>query len=221
VLQLANSAYFGRRSPVSKVTDAVAYLGIDTLRALLLHAEAFREFQVNPPIPGFDLQELHRHCTRVARLAGALLSDAGGGAGADALTAGLLHDIGLLVLASRNREGLADILERVRVERRPIHHVEQELHGVTHAEIGAHLLALWGLPHSVTEAVAGHHDHKWLEPPFDTVAAVQIATTLVEELEGERMMTVGEAPEPDLDYLERAGLASRLPHWRALATSPG
>lgn len=217
VLQLANSAYFGRRSPVSKVADAVAYLGLDTLRALLLHAEAFREFQVSPPIPGFDLEELHRHCARVARLASTLLTDAG--SDGDALTAGLLHDVGLLILATRDRDGLADILARAQAQHRPTYQVEHEQHGVTHAEIGAHLLALWGLPHSVTEAVAGHHDRKWLQLPFDTVAAIQVANVLVEQIEAELSPTACAASELDNDYLDQAGLTARVPHWRELAAS--
>ena len=216
MLQLANSAYFGRRSPVTKVTDAVAYVGLDTLRALVLHAEAFREFQVNPPIPGFDIEAVHRHCARVARLAGALLTGPGGG---DALTAGLLHDIGLLVLATRDREGLAETLAHAHEQQLPTYHVEHEQHGVTHAEVGAHLLALWGLPHTVTEAVAGHHDRRWLKLPFDAVAAVQVANALVEELEAELTPTACPASELDVEYLERAGLATRLSQWRELAAS--
>ena len=215
VLQLANSAYFGRRSPVSKVADAVAYLGLEALRALVLHAGAFHEFPVNPTIPGFDLEELQRHCTRVARVAGALASQTIGSS--DTLTAGLLHDVGLLVLASQDREGLARTFAAAREESRPIHQIERERHGVTHAEIGAHLLALWGLPHPVTEAVAGHHDPQWLKLPFDGVAVIHVANVLVEELESELGPDAPPPSELDLDYLERAGLAAQLPQWRELA----
>lgn len=217
VLQLANSAYFGRRSPISKVADAVAYLGLETLRALLLHAEAFRAFEINPPILGFDLEELHRHCTRVARLATTLLGDTANGP--DVFTAGLLHDVGLLILASRDREGLATTIALAREQGRPTHQIEREQHGITHAEVGAHLLALWGLPHTVTEAVAGHHDTTWLKLPFDTVAAIQIANVLIEELEAELLPNAPPPSELDHDYLERAGLASRLAQWRELAAS--
>jgi HD-like signal output (HDOD) protein len=215
VLQLANSAYFGRRSPISRIDQAVAYLGNDTLQALLLHAEAFRAFHVDTPIPGFDLDELHRHCARVARLATALLNETGGIG--DTLTSGLLHDAGLLVLAAHDPEGLTRSLALAREQNRPLPHVERELYGVTHPEIAAHLLALWGLPHGVTEAIAGHHDSQWLQLPFDSVAAVHVANALIEEREAELLPTGGPASEPDLDYLMRAGLADRLPHWRRLA----
>jgi putative nucleotidyltransferase with HDIG domain len=215
VLQLANSAYFGRRSPVSRVSDAVAYLGLDALRALALHAAAFRSFQVDPPIPGFDLDDLHRHCTRVARLAAAVAAETG--AGRETFTAGLLHDVGLLVMASQDPEALARTLAIAREQGRPIHEVEYTQYGVTHAEVGAHLLALWGLPHTVTEGVAGHNDPRWRELPFDVVAAIYVSNVLVEELETQLLPDPLPGTALDLEYLQRAGLAARLPHWRALA----
>jgi HD-like signal output (HDOD) protein len=215
VLQLANSAYFGRRSPVSRVTEAVAYLGLEALRALVLHAAAFREFHVDPPIAGFDLDELHRHCSRVARLASAIAGESSGGG--DVFTAGLLHDVGLLMLASSNRGALEAVLERAQRESRPIHEVERQYHGVTHAEIGAHLLALWGLPHTVTEPVACHHDSSLLSVPFDGAGATYLANALIEEAESESLPGAFKASKLDLDYLRRAEVEDRLPQWRELA----
>lgn len=215
VLQLANSAYFGRRKPTTSVADAVAYLGTDTLRALLLHAEAFRAFRVNALIPGFDLDQLQLHCTRVARLASAILKDAG--AEGDAFTAGLLHDIGLLILASQAPDDLAQILTRSQEEKRSIADIEHDQHSATHAEIGAHLLALWGLPHTVTEAVAGHHDNSWLHLPFDAVAAVNIANTLIQALESTHDPDAAAPNELDRAYLEQAGLLDHLEGWKQAA----
>ncbi|HLI60479.1 MAG TPA: response regulator [Solirubrobacteraceae bacterium] len=215
VLQLANSAYFGRRRPTANLTDAVAYLGTDTLRALLLHAEAFRAFPVESPIPRFSLDELQRHCMRVARLAQAISKEVG--LAADAFTAGLLHDIGLLILAARAPDDLATTLARAANEHRSIAEVERERHGVTHADIGAHLLSLWGLPHTVTEAIAGHHSDTWLKLPFDATAAVHIAEALIEQAEAGTNSDASPAPDPDLVYLTQAGVTGRIETWRGLA----
>jgi len=217
VLQLANSAYFGRRSPISNVCEAVAYLGLDTLRALVLHTEAVREFRVDPPIPGFELETLQRHCTRVARVAAALAAQTGAGASQSAFTAGLLHDVGLLILAAQDGDGLAQTIACAREQMRPIHLVERERHSVAHADIGAHLMALWGLPHVVTEAVAGHHGGEWLKLPFDVVSVVYVANILVEELEAELLPGAAPPSELDLEYLERTGQSERLASWRQLA----
>lgn len=213
VLQLANSAYFGRRSSTTNVTEAVSYLGTETLKALLLQAETFRQFQPDRPIPGFDLEGVQRDGTRVGHLAHAILKDVGGRG--DAFTAGLLHDVGLLVLATQAPRELARTLALARQYGRSIHAIERDDKELTHAEIGAHLLVLWGLPGDVAEAVAGHHDPVWLKHPFDAVAAVQIATALVEESESGASRP--DPPGVDLDYLSRAGVAGRLAAWRELA----
>jgi putative nucleotidyltransferase with HDIG domain len=215
ILQLANSAYFGRRSPVTRVSDAVSYLGLEALRALVLQTEAFREFPVGSRIEGFDLEALHQHSTRVARLAAALAVETG--IGPDAFTAGLLHDVGLLALAAQDPDGLADDLATARAQNRPTHLIEHEQHGITHAEVGAHVLALWGLPHTVTEAVAGHHGGHWLKLPFDGVGVTYVANALVEEVESEYLPGALPASELDLEHLENAGIADRLEHWRGLA----
>lgn len=215
VLQLANSAFFGRRNPVTGVREAVAYLGLEALRALALSAEAFHRFPVNPPIPGFDLDELQRHCSRIARLAHTICGETWDGE--EAFAAGLLHDVGLLVLATEDRGELIDILRTARIEQRPLHEVERGRFGVTHAEVGAHLLALWGLPHPVTEAVAHHHDPPRGDAPFDSVAVTYIATALIEELEAETMPWALPAQKLDDGYLEAAGLTGQVPGWRELA----
>jgi putative nucleotidyltransferase with HDIG domain len=219
VLQLANSAYFGRRQPVSQLAEAVAYLGLEPVRALVLHAEGFRQLRVDPPIPGFDLEELQRHCTRVARVARTLLSDPR--SRADAFAAGLLHDVGLLILAAQDREELARMLALAREQSRPLYEVEHERHSVTHGEIGAHLLALWGLPQTITEAVARHHGPPSGPPSgagqINATVATYVANILVEELEADWLSGALPASRLDADYLREAGLSDRLPEWRELA----
>jgi HD-like signal output (HDOD) protein len=215
VLQLANSAYFGRRNPVTGVREAVAYLGLEALRALALSAETFRQFPVNPPIRGFDLDDFERHSSRVAQLARHICSDTG--ERDEAFAAGLLHDVGLLVIACQEREELASVLAAAHEEGRGIHEIERDRHGVTHAEVGAHLLALWGLPHAVTEAVARHHDPPGPGAPFDTVVATYFANVLIGEVES-RMRRDG-PPSATLDtaWLDGSGMSERLVDWRRYA----
>ena len=215
VLQLANSAYFGPRNPVNGIRQAVAYLGLEALRALALGAETFRQFSASPPIAGFDLEELERHCARVARLAREICERPA--AGDEAFAAGLLHDVGLLVMASQDRDELAQTIAAAHDEGRPVQEIERERLGVTHSEVGAHLLALWGLPHTVAEAVASHHEPPSPDGPFDTVAATYVADSLITEIE---FVTQNDGARPtpiDADYLAASGLESRLPRWRELA----
>jgi putative nucleotidyltransferase with HDIG domain len=215
VLQLANSAYFGRRSPVSSIAEAVAYLGLEALRALVLQTAAFYQFHPETPVVGFDVERMQRHCAHVARLAAAMSS--GQAARDDAFTAGLLHDVGLLVLASRNPTELSQMLAAAADEGVALHEVERTRHGVTHAEIGAHLLGLWGLPLAVTEAIARHHDQTCLQGPFDRVATVYIANALVADLEA-RERPGGSPPAAHaLEHVRESPLGARLEDWRRLA----
>jgi HD-like signal output (HDOD) protein len=96
------------------VREAVAYLGLETLRALALSAETFREFGVTAPIPGFDLDGLQLHCARVAALARAI-SERSGDAD-EAFAAGLLHDVGLLVMACQEPDELGEMIALARAQ---------------------------------------------------------------------------------------------------------
>ena len=101
----------------------------------------------------------------------------------EAVTAALLHDIGKLVLISDGDRRWAQLSEQARERQVPVHVVEQETDGVTHAHVGAHLLSLWGLPDGIVEAVAHHHDPAEVDGlAFDGVAAVHIANGLANEL---------------------------------------
>lgn len=217
VLQLANSAYFGRRQTVSRLRDAVAYLGLDALRALALSAAVFQEFKVDPPIAGFDIEALQHHSTRVARLAEAIAAEQG--SKQDAFAAGLLHDVGLLVLAVEDPDTLAETIARAHQEQRPYDEVEKERNFCGHAEIGAHVLALWGLPHTVTDAVARHHHPPPPGAPFDTTAMTYIANALVWETESKLSPEVPPAPGLDAEYAQRAGIGSSVARWRELANA--
>lgn len=215
ILQLANSEYFGRRDPVTSIAEAVLHLGLETLQALVLQADAFQQFSISPPIVNFDLDRLERHCYRVGHLARSLL--AAGDPSRDAFTGGLLHDIGLLVLASQKRDELTRILDASREQRRPTFEVERELCNVTHAEIGAYLLTLWGVPFPSAGAVLTHQDPPPRDAPLDEITATYIANILVEEIEARDGTYALPPSKLDPDHLEACGFADRLPRWRELA----
>jgi HD-like signal output (HDOD) protein/ActR/RegA family two-component response regulator len=217
VLQLANSAYFGPREPVSSLRDAVALLGHETLRALVLSVEAFQRFEVPASIPGFSLEAVQQRSLQVGRLAHKLSQ--GSPEADDAFAAGLLLDVGLLVLAAHASGCLAEDLIAAERAGRPVHDIELERHGITHAEIGAHLLALWGLPHTIVEAVAHHHRPlRSPAPCFDAIATVHIADALVADSEaGPREGHTG-LSRIDLDYVDRIGVTGRIAEWQQLAS---
>jgi HD-like signal output (HDOD) protein len=211
VLQLANSALFGLTSTVTSVRDAVLYLGVDTIRSLALTAEAFGKVAPQGNA-AFSLEAFQVHAMLVARITATILP--AGRTQQEAITAALLHDIGKLVLISDGGPGWSQLNEQARDREVPVHVLEEQTQGVTHAGIGAHLLSLWGLPDGIVEAVAHHHDPSAVDGlAFDGVAAVHIANGLAHEI-----VPVAEDEAPaagiDLELLDRLGLRPRLDLWR-------
>jgi HD-like signal output (HDOD) protein len=128
----------------------------------------------------------------------------------DSLAAGLLHDIGKLILAS----SLPEQFGRVAAQASGDHlEAEREAFGATHADVGGYLLGLWGLPGAVVEAVNLHHSPRESQTNgFTALTATHVANCLIHEQfsEGEAALRAA----PDMEYINQLGLAERLPLWR-------
>ncbi|HUO74344.1 MAG TPA: response regulator [Solirubrobacteraceae bacterium] len=215
VLQLANSAFFGVGREVTSVQQAVVYLGVETIKSLTLTAETFGVLAPET-VHGFSIDEFQRHAMLVARIAAGILPD--GRSQQEAVTAALLHDVGKLVLIADDPFRWARLNHEAHRLQQPLHRVELEQEGVTHAATGAYLLSLWGLPDGVVEAVAHHHDPGALPGlGLDPVAVVHIANALANELAPK---AEGRPPAQAIDdgLVHRLGLARKQSTWRGLAT---
>jgi HD-like signal output (HDOD) protein len=124
--------------------------------------------------------------------------------------AGLLHDTGQLVLAFGLPEEYATVIARTGSENLPLWRVEQEFFGATHSDVGAYLLALWGLSNPVIEAVAMHHQPaRCPTAEFSPAVAVHVADAFAHEFSKS-----GEPPPPlDTEYLTQIGCADRIETW--------
>jgi HD-like signal output (HDOD) protein len=211
-LQVVNSAFFGLPRRLSSVNDAVNYLGINLIKNLVLTVEAFRELRGGEAAKCFDYEGVQKHCFVVGRIAQRLVSDRR--EAQDAFVAGTLHEIGTLVLATREAATFSDVDAEARGRGVPREVVERERGGGTHAEVGAYLLGLWGLPYGIVEAVAHHHDPMRLSPTrFGVVEAVHIADALAQEI----APVAGCFAPIDDAVVERLDLRGSLPAWREIA----
>ncbi len=216
VLQLVNSAFFGVPRRISSPSKAVALLGADTIKALVLGVGVFSQFSDSAG-GGFDLEALWEHSFRTAAAAKriALAEGVDGQETDEAFTGGLLHDVGKLVLGRGFPERYHDALSHA--SERGIEHVqsEREIFGATHAEVGAYLLALWGLPDPVVAAVAYHHTPDALAGvTFGPVIAVHAANAFAHERQADH--ECGTRSQLNIDLLSRLGLAHRVDAWRKL-----
>jgi HD-like signal output (HDOD) protein len=210
ILQLVNSAFFGIERRITDVRHAVAFLGMPMVRQMVLVHKVLG----TPPevkVAGLSLAREREHALLCAQVARALVPDTL--LAADAYLAAALHDIGKLVMAAELPEEYAQILATAQRKRQPLHLAERDVLGTSHAEIGAYLLGLWGLPDNVIEAVAFHHRPRVVgSGSFDLLAAVHIANHLVQgEPAADRSAGL------DMDYLRELGVVDRLPEWRRLA----
>jgi len=158
ILKLVNSAYFGLPRHISAPQQAVIVLGVNVIRSVILSLHIFKSFE-NRVRPSFSLPMLWGHSMRVAAIAKTISAQErlSKDHSDHAYIAALLHDVGKLLLDAHCQEECNRVYEVVQAENRRVAEVEAELLGITHAEVGAYLLGLWGLPQPVVTAVARHH----------------------------------------------------------------
>jgi HD-like signal output (HDOD) protein len=201
VLQITNSAFFRLRKPMVRIKDAVTYLGFATIRNLVLSAEISSQWK-RPQNPlNVDPERLQNH----AQLAAAACKSLAGGRASpdDAWLAGLLHDIGYWVLVQECPEELGRALELSRDRHLPLLECERLTTGATHAEIGAYLLGLWGLPYSIVEAVAMHHAPGSITPHgYDLLGALAVSHALLDATGAHALIgSADDEPGVDAQYL--------------------
>jgi putative nucleotidyltransferase with HDIG domain len=153
VLKIANSAVFGRRAGARTVSEAVTYLGIKTVKSIVL-AAAMKTFYMQPRLSDHLLWV---HSMAVALSAAELAKLAKIRAKDEALTAGLLHDLGKLVFKNFDEERYDAVIQSVYNDQADAVTVEIETFGVAHPQVAEQVLAKWGFPDDLREPVSMHH----------------------------------------------------------------
>jgi len=216
VLQLVNSAFFGLRREVSDAREAVSFLGLETITALVLSVHVFAELK-EATGDHFPIEGLWSHSLAVGSMAKqiALAETGEKRIGEEALMAGLLHDVGKLILRVNVPDRYREVERTMAANNCDLLTAEQQIFGTTHAEVGAYLLGLWGLPDGIVEAVAFHHrPAACVSDGFTSLAAVHVVNCL--EKATPTNHPARHANEVNEAYLEQAGLADRLEAWREL-----
>ncbi len=179
VLQVANSAFFRLPRPMARIKDAVAYLGFGSVRNLIMSAEIFSTWQHTTGPQDLQAEQLQTHALATAAACAALA--AGTKLADDAWLTGLVHDIGYWVLIQECPTDIMRALALAQAQGISSYQAEQQVIGATHAEIGAYLLGLWGLPYSVVEAVAYHHMPRAVaQNSFDLLGILVTAHSLLD-----------------------------------------
>ena len=211
VLQLRELGVLrAHRVEVVDIERAIALLGVETINALLVSRAAFDSFEgANVG----DLESLWRESLLVAQAARLIAECEGASLPMKhvAYEAGLMHDIGKLVLATAAPACVAQAASLVAAGGRSVGEAEQEVFGCDHGVVGAYLLDLWGLQPAIIEVVAYHH-----RPAASSVGAFGplVAVYAANALLAATRSSLADVSGLDGEWLARIGLDSRIPVWR-------
>lgn len=208
ILRLANSAFFGYSTGIKTVGDALIVIGIQQIRDIVL-STAVVDFFKEIPHEQVDMDSFWLHSLGCGLGARILAGYRRSSNPEQSFAAGLMHDLGRLVIFMQAPEKANDIFVRYAEEDKPLCRIEEEVLGYTHAEVGGVLLAKWNLPAALVDAVRYH-----IEPsqcgvhPVDA-ALVHMGDVLAQAMQigsaGDR-----EVPEIDLDAWKAIGLDEEI-----------
>ncbi len=159
ILQLVNSAFFGLPRKITDPQQAAVFVGIETLKSLVLSIHVFSSLSKDAESYGFSPVNMWRHSLRTGRLAGDIVraEKADRRVVEEAMIAGMLHDIGKLIILLEMPKQYNEVMNLVDTTGCSSVDAEYSIMDTSHAELGAYLLGLWGLPNNVVESVAFHH----------------------------------------------------------------
>lgn len=215
ILQLVNSAFFCLPRHVSSPMQAVVLLGLDIIKSLALTINVFKQFD-QKKIPAFFFEHLWDHSLITGRIAKDIASEENKEKTSidQAFLAGLLHDVGKLALASSFSEQYRDVIALTRKGDVSYCDCETEIFGITHAEVGAYMMGLWGLPVPLVEAIAFHHSPQTCgDKQFSPLTAVHIANALG----GDEPCSEESDLQLDVDYMSVLDMTDRFPVWMSIS----
>ncbi len=210
VLQIINSAFFGLRTQVENPLQAVGLLGFDAVENLVLAAGVFAGFD-DPGIPGLSLESIYDSCLEVGGKTRHISSLLGLDrfVTEDAVVSGFLHALGLVVLMTEFPEELQLVIDEAEAAGISLLEAQQEVLGVTHAEIGAYLLSQWGFGDHIVEAIADHYrPSRVARPVVNGLTAVHIAYAL--HCDANNGARDEQESALDMEYIDALGLSSQL-----------
>ncbi len=208
LLHIVNSAQFGSARQIASPAEAVQLLGIEVLRALMLGTQVFNFYEESPFIRA-TFHDLWGHSLRTAVSARklAVIERLPTPVCEECFLTGLLHDVGKLILAANAEAEYKLVIDLANQRALPLAQAELGIFESTHAQVGAYLLALWGVSDTVVRAIEMHHSLDRAQPcEFGPLLAVHVAQHLDPSSAREAQL--------DLATLERLGLLDRVPVWK-------
>ncbi|MBN1578905.1 MAG: HDOD domain-containing protein [Chitinispirillaceae bacterium] len=184
VLKLVNSAFYGFPGRISTITHAIVILGFSTVKNVVLTASIFDIFRnKGEGMAGFDLEDFWLHSIACGAASAAIAKQIGGLEKEECFIAGLIHDLGKLILCQYLPDEFRSALQHSAENRQLLYESEKKLFGSTHAEIGGYLTERWNLPTNLQNPVKYHHQPSPAHDNHPMTAIVHCADILVRALD--------------------------------------
>lgn len=178
ILRLVNSAFYGLRGKSSSISHAVMILGFNTVKNAIVSVAILDTMSVKDRIRNFDINDFWRHSVSTAVLGRQLAEKSRLVPPEDAFIAGLLHDIGKIIMVKYFKEELEKIFKRMQETKCSFSDAEAEVSSMDHVVIGAYLARKWQLPEQIIEAIAGHHYYMTSSKSSGLVECVMVANAM-------------------------------------------
>ncbi len=218
ILQVVNSVFFGLSRKIGSPQEAVVLLGLETIKALVLSVKIFSEFS-QQNFSWFNIDALFSHSMSVSTYTKTIVKaeKLGGDLINHSLMAGLLHDLGKLILLTNFPKPYKQVMTAAKESGQNLWDMEYKAFGTSHAEIGAYLMGLWNLETPIIEAIAFHHcPTNSMSQNMGLLTAVHIGNAI--DHNGQPAINGDTDLQFDAPYLEKLGLADRLPEWRQVCS---
>lgn len=181
ILRVANSAYYGTGGHCATLSNAVSMLGFNTIRALMVSLAYYQLTASNASSEHFSKSELWKHglavatgCSIIGKIIMPLETE-------ELFIAGLLHDVGYMLMDMYSPRDLDRVIKAARVESKPVHEMEETLLGWGHTDAGEVLARKWNLPPMIAAAIIYHHKPIMAEENQKTAAIVGLSDHLAHE----------------------------------------
>lgn len=175
LLRMVNSVYYGLSNPVTSIEEAVFYLGVSQIRRLAVVTPVIEDLQKLAGQSPFPWRDFWRHCIATAVMTREALGEVAASSDEADYVAGLLHDVGKIVIAAAFPEYFQHIQARVQLDPAHLLQIEVEVLGLDHCEVGAMYLGEHKLAPAAIQAVRYHHEPKRAPTGARLVGAVQVA----------------------------------------------
>lgn len=178
VLKMVNSAYYGLPRRIASVNEAVTILGLDTLKTLVIGASVYSAINETSQRSGFKQESLWRHSAASAAAARILAMKLGINQNEHAFVAGLLHDIGKIIILLFFPEDYHLIIGNAEAANKSVYETEKEVLKLTHADVGKIVAQKWGFPGILVDTIGNHHDPVYHGENHELVNVIQMSNAV-------------------------------------------